>query len=121
VFGFVAFSKESVLVLEESVFNALASSTLAAVEQALERCDVDCDAQWKGDGVLEIAFDYGARMVLNRHGVAQELWLADRSGGFHYRYDGSRWLDTRDGSDLFSVLSRLVSQHTGQAVILAPG
>jgi CyaY protein len=44
-----------------------------------------------------------------------ELWLAARSGGFHFRYGGEdRWLDTRSGEDFFAVLSTCLSEQTGQ-------
>jgi len=68
--------------------------------------------------VLEIEFADGSRMVINRHGAAREIWVAARSGGFHFRWDGSVWRDTRDGAELFAALSRLVSAQGGQPVLL---
>ncbi len=73
----------------------------------------------KGAGVLELEFAGGARIVINRHSAAREIWVAAPSGGFHFRYDGSRWRDTRDGSEMFAALSRLVSAHGHAQVILA--
>jgi CyaY protein len=102
-------------------FDALAAAALQDIEAALEATDVDADVEWKGDGVLEITFADGGKMIVNRHGAAQEVWVAARSGGFHFRWDGSAWRDTRDGAELFAALSRLVSAQSGTAVVLARG
>jgi len=107
--------------MTESEFEALASRALAAIERALETSGVDADTQAKGDGVLEIEFADGSKMVVNRHAAARELWVAARAGGFHFRHDGSTWRDTRDGSELAAALSRLVSAQAGSPVILSLG
>jgi|SRR5436190_15122593 len=106
--------------MDEQEFSALAERALARIETALEECGVDADVESKDGGVLEIEYASGARMVINRHGAAREIWVAAPSGGFHFRWDGAAWRDTRDGSELFAALSRLVSALSGQAVRLAP-
>ena len=69
-------------------------------------------------GVLEIELHDGSKIIVNRHAPAQELWVAARSGGFHFRWDGRCWRDTRDGSELFAALSALISAQAGVAVVL---
>jgi len=105
----------------ESEFEALADAAIAALERALEASALDVDLETKGTGVLEVEFADGGKIVINRHTAAREVWVAARSGGFHFRYDGSRWRDSRDGSELFAALSRLCSAQSGTPVILAPG
>ena len=51
----------------------------------------------------------------------RELWVAARSGGFHYRQKDGKWLNTRDGSELFTALSEIVTAQGGAPVVLAPG
>jgi CyaY protein len=106
--------------MTESEFEALAGATLAALERAFEQAAPDADVQAKGEGVLEIEFENGSRMVINRHGAAREIWVAARSGGFHFRHDGGAWRDTRDGGELFAAVSRLVSEQVGAPVTLKP-
>lgn len=107
--------------MTESEFEALADEAIAALERALEASALDVDLETKGSGVLEVEFADGGKIVINRHTAAREVWVAARSGGFHFRYDGSRWRDSRDGSELFAALSRLCSAQSGTPVILAPG
>jgi iron-sulfur cluster assembly protein CyaY len=107
--------------MTESEFEAHADAAIAALEHALETSALDVDLEMKGSGVLELEFADGARIVINRHTAARELWVAARSGGFHFRYEDGQWRDTRDRSELFAALSRLVSAQGGTPVTLAPG
>jgi CyaY protein len=104
--------------MTESEFESLAGEALAALERAFETALPGADVLAKGAGVLEIEFEDGSKMVINRHGAAREIWVAAKSGGFHFRYDGSKWRDTRDGSELFAAVSRLASQQAGAPVAL---
>ena len=105
--------------MTESEFETLAGAALAALESAFEASAPDADVQTKGAGVLEIEFDDGSKMVINRHGAAREIWVAARAGGFHFRHDGTAWRDTRDGTELFAAVSRLASQQGGSPVVLS--
>jgi CyaY protein len=108
--------------MDENEFEALAEAELARIEQAFEANGVDADIEAKADGVLEIEFADGSKMIINRHGAAREIWVAARSGGFHFRHDGRQWRNTRDGSELYAALSRLVTEQSGEPVTLAaPG
>jgi CyaY protein len=107
--------------MDETEFEALAERALERLEAALEASGVDADVERKEGGVLEIEFTDGSKMIVNRHGIAREIWVAaPRAGGFHFRWDGSLWRDTRDGGELFAALSRLVSAQSGQPVLLRP-
>jgi CyaY protein len=105
--------------MDEAEFDARAAAVLQALEQALEKAEVDFEL--KGDGVLEIEFDDGAKIVVNRHGAAREIWVAARSGGLHFRWDGAAWRDTRSGGELFAALSDLISGHLGRGIRLDLG
>ena len=111
--------------MTESEFETLADGALASLERALEQtaesAALDWDLQRKGSGVLEIEFDDGSRMVINRHGAAREIWVAAKSGGFHFRYDAGAWRDTRDGTELFAAVAKLASQQGRKEFTLRPG
>src|ERR671939_834362 len=100
--------------MNESEFAALAERALERIEAALEESGVEADVERKEGGVMEIDYADGSRMVINRHGAAREIWVAARSGGYHFRWDGQAWRDSRDGAVLFAALSKLVSAQSGQ-------
>lgn len=108
--------------MEEREFNALADAMLVRIEQALDGCDADIDFELKDGGVLEITCesDSGAsKVIINRHTAAREIWVAARSGGFHFRPAGDGWVGTRDGEALMAAISRCLSEQTGEAVRLS--
>ncbi len=104
--------------MNESEFNKLADAMLARIEQSIDRCGADIDYELQAGGVLELEFGDGSKMVINRHAVAQEIWVAARSGGFHFRHENGRWIGTRDGKELIQALQELVSQQAGVSVTL---
>ncbi|HJU70692.1 MAG TPA: iron donor protein CyaY [Paucimonas sp.] len=108
--------------MTESEFLALADTTLGAVERALEQAadadvlDVECN---RSGNVLEIEFiDNGSKIIVNSQAAMQEIWVAAKSGGFHFRREDGRWINTRDGAELFAALSRMVSDQGGSALVL---
>jgi len=105
--------------MDERQFEALAGEALRSIERALDQSGVDVDVELKEGGVLELEFGNGSKIIVNRHGAAREIWVAARSGGFHFRWDGAVWRDTRDGAELFAALSKLVSAQSGTGVILS--
>lgn len=105
--------------MEDKEFNALADAALARIDAGLEACEADIDFELAAGGVLEIEFADRSKIIVNRHGVAREIWVAARAGGFHFRWDGHRWCDTRDGIELMQRLSELASQQAGEPVELA--
>lgn len=109
--------------MTESEFLTLADATLNAIEAALERAtdngelDVECS---RSGNVLEIEFiDNGSKIIVNSQAPMQEMWVAAKSGGFHYKHENARWINTRDGSELFEALSAMVGQQGGVALTLA--
>lgn len=104
--------------MEESEFNRLAGEAMATIEAGLEACDADLDFELAAGGILEIEFADGSKIIVNKHGVAREIWVAAKAGGFHFRWSGTDWVDTRDGGELMHKLSTLASQQAGEPVIL---
>jgi iron-sulfur cluster assembly protein CyaY len=101
-----------------SEFDSLADAMLERIARAVEESGADCDCEPKGSGVLELEFADGSRIVVNRHSAARQIWIAARSGGYHFRWDGSDWVDTREGSELLAALSKLVTEQSNRAVVL---
>lgn len=108
--------------LAESDFLRLAQAEMdhleAAVEAAAEAADVDIDIHRNGN-VMELEFADGSKIIVNSQAPMQELWVAARAGGFHFRRAGEVWVDTRDGSDFYAALSRYISQQAGAVIALS--
>lgn len=105
--------------LTDAEYHRLTAGALSAIEQTIDRWlqqdVIDIDAQRTG-GLLELVFPDRSRIIVNTQPPLHELWLASRDGGFHYRHHEGRWVDTRDGSDFFDVLSREASAQGGMSL-----
>jgi CyaY protein len=99
--------------MTESEFNKLADAVFARIEHAIDTSDADIDYDSNGT-VMEIEFEDGSQIIVNRHVPNREIWLAAKSGGFHYGYQDGEWCSQRDGSELFARLSELVQLGTGK-------
>ncbi len=106
--------------MDETDFEALAELELAHIENALDACAADIDVETQPGGVLELTFEDDSKVIINRHVAAREIWIAARSGGFHFRPDAGRWLNTRGDEDLYAVLSRVIGEQSGEPVAIAP-
>jgi CyaY protein len=105
---------------DESAFLDLTDRVLAAIGAALDAVD-DGDLDWsENDGVLTIDCGAGGRIIVNRHVPNSELWVAAKSGGFHFRADGGAWKDTRSGEELGAALRRLLQAQAGVDVGFPP-
>lgn len=102
--------------MDEKAFDQQADLAFAHIEAVLETVDDGLDYELLPGGVLEIEFEDGAKMIINRHRIAQEIWVAARSGGFHFRWSDTGWLDTRTGENLMAKLSTLVSDQAGSDI-----
>lgn len=106
--------------LSDAEFHRLAHAVLAQVEATVDRWldddVIDIDSQRTG-GLLDLSLPGGSKIILNTQPPLQELWLAAKAGGHHYRHVAGRWLDTRDGGEFFAALSKHASAQSGQALV----
>jgi len=107
--------------MSESQFNQLIDDLLLGLEEQLDELDTDIDYETAG-GVLTLIFENQSQIIINRQTPVRQLWLATRSGGFHFDYDeaSGNWLRDTDAAEFFSVLNQDCSTQAGEAVELKP-
>ena len=106
-----------------------AEAALKAVELACDgindETDADIDNQRTG-GMITLTFANRSQIVINLQKPLQEIWMAAKAGGFHYKFnkgsnpESCQWLDTKDASEFFAGLSRYASEQSGQALRFEP-
>ncbi|WP_027994361.1 iron donor protein CyaY [Simplicispira psychrophila] len=93
-----------------------AEQLLLAVEQGCDRIndatDADVDSQRSG-GMITLTFPNRTQIIINQQKPLHEIWMAAKSGGYHYRLDGGQWLDTKGEGEFFAHLSRDASAQSG--------
>lgn len=91
--------------MDEREYHERADAALKAIEARLE--DADVDFEFAAGGIMEIDLENGTQIIVNKQAAAQEIWVAAKSGGFHYKWTGSDWVDTRSGEELQAAIDRL--------------
>lgn len=103
------------IVMTHPEFMTLAESLLKAVEAGCDRIndetDADIDNQRSG-GMITLVFSNKSQIVVNLQKPLQEVWLAAKSGGYHFKFDGTHWQDTKGQGEFFDSLSRYASEQS---------
>jgi len=96
-----------------------AEALLRRIEAACDRIndtsDADIDNQRVG-GMITLTFANGSQIIVNLQKPLQEIWMAARAGGFHYRFDGSHWMDTKDQGEFWDHLRRFASEQASMTL-----
>jgi len=100
--------------MTESEFHGAVDAILSRVEASLEgEDDLDVDLE---SGILTITCADDTKIIVNRQTPNREIWVAARSGGFHFVAREGQWRDTRSGDELFASLARIVKSQGGEEV-----
>ncbi len=103
--------------MTEQDFLAECDRILRVIEDALDNAEIDIDTERSGN-VLTLEFEDGSKIIVNGNTPLRELWIAAKSGGFHFRKSATQWIDTRNADEFFTSLSRLVSLQAQAGLIL---
>jgi CyaY protein len=109
--------------MTDSEFMDRAETLLKRVEASCDRIndetDADVDNQRTG-GMVTLTFPNRSQIVINLQKPLHEVWLAARCGGFHYKFDGAHWMDTKGQGEFWASLSRYASEQAGQNLLFQP-
>ena len=104
--------------MDLTAFTNLADRCLERTTDWLEDFDPDEVDYETSDGVITLEFEDGARFVINRQAGSSQMWYAAGARAWHYDWDAEqeRWVDDRDGHELFTNVARTVSEQLGRPV-----
>jgi CyaY protein len=100
--------------LTEARFHDLVDATQQALEDIFDETDLDLDLE-NSAGVLTVKFENGSQVIISRQEPLRQLWLAARSGGFHFDYDeeSSKWMCDTTDELLGEMLTRITQEQAG--------
>ena len=100
--------------MNESEFHRAVDEILARIERAAEATQgIDADLE---SGILTLECPDASRIIVNRQTPNREIWVAARSGGFHFAWRDGAWRDTRSGEELFASLAAIAAAQAGEAL-----
>ena len=107
--------------MTESEFNQRVDDIIERIEEAVDDSGANIDFETAG-GILTLLFEDNTRIIINRQTPVQQIWVAAKSGGFHFNYNETQdaWLKDDDGRELFTALSQYCSEQAGESLELHP-
>ena len=103
--------------MNESEFDKKATDTLLRIEQGIEESGADIDFEAAG-GILTLEFANGTKIIINKQGAARQIWVAAKSGGYHYGFVDGQWINDLGGGELMSQLSQFIREQSDEEVNL---
>ncbi|MCE2989169.1 MAG: iron donor protein CyaY [Burkholderiales bacterium] len=104
--------------MDETEFHQRVDDILASIESQADAFedDIDCEVS---SGILTLEFASGRKVIINRQTPNREIWVAAKSGGFHFRFDAGAWRDTRSNQTLDTLLTKVCSEQSGSDVVFS--
>ena len=101
--------------LSATQFNETVDALFEQIVATIDATDAADDIELN-QGVLEITCENRSKIIINRHAPTQEIWVAAKSGGYHFRWADGIWIDTRSSETLSDAISRVVFEQSGVRV-----
>ena len=105
--------------MNDTEFHQLADKLMRYIEEAIDNIDGDADIDYETNGgVMSLSFENGTKIIINKQEPMHQIWLATKSGGYHFDYRDDRWYCDRSGQEFLSLLSEACSQQSGEDLSL---
>jgi len=106
--------------MTESEFNDVIDDIIISIEEQLDDLDTEVDYE-TSSGILTLFMPNGSQIIINRQTANLQLWLAAKSGGYHFIYDDSQqqWSDTRTQNTFSDTLNRCLNEQSGETFSLS--
>lgn len=98
--------------IAETLYNHIEEKMDAIMEEGVLALDYENSA-----GVLTILCeDTNTQVIISRQQATQQIWVAAKSGGFHFVYDDQLWRCTKTEETLGELLSRVCTEQSDTPV-----
>jgi len=104
--------------MNESAFQEISEQTIEDLQDAIDNSGADIDYDEIG-GVLTLEFEDGSKIIFSKQGAMNQLWMAAKSGGYHFDFneETETWIcDSGDNEEMYAMLSRLSTEQAGEKV-----
>ncbi len=105
--------------MNESEFHQRVDEMLLAIEEAIDESGADIDYE-NAAGILTLELENGSQIIINRQTPVKQLWLAVRSGGYHFNWneEAEGWVRDSDGAAFVKMLNQALEAQGGERLEL---
>ncbi|CDT75572.1 putative Protein implicated in iron transport, frataxin homolog [Vibrio coralliirubri] len=101
--------------MNETEFHQLVDIQMQNIEEAIDESEADIDYEVTGN-VMTLEFENRSQIIINRQEPMKEIWLASKSGGFHFKLVNDKWTCSKTGMELFEMVKEECVKHAGEAI-----
>ncbi|CAH7236099.1 frataxin CyaY [Vibrio chagasii] len=101
--------------MNETEFHQLVDIQMQNIEEAIDESEVDIDYEVTGN-VMTLEFENRSQIIINRQEPMKEIWLASKSGGFHFKLVDDKWTCSKTGMELFEMVKEECVKHAGEDI-----
>ncbi|UPR52103.1 iron donor protein CyaY [Vibrio cyclitrophicus] len=101
--------------MNETEFHQLVDIQMQNIEEAIDGSEADIDYEVTGN-VMTLEFENRSQIIINRQEPMKEIWLASKSGGFHFKLIDDKWTCSKTGMELFEMVKEECVKHAGEEI-----
>lgn len=101
--------------MNETEFHQLVDIQMQNIEEAIDESEADIDYEVTGN-VMTLEFENRSQIIINRQEPMKEIWLASKSGGFHFKLVDDKWTCSKTGIELFEMVKEECVKHAGEEI-----
>ncbi|MEO9493945.1 iron donor protein CyaY [Vibrio splendidus] len=101
--------------MNETEFHQLVDIQMQNIEEAIDESEADIDYEVTGN-VMTLEFENRSQIIINRQEPMKEIWLASKSGGFHFKLVDDKWTCSKTGMELFEMVKKECEKHADEEI-----
>lgn len=101
--------------MNDTEFHQLVDQQLTTIEELIDDSGADIDYEVTGN-VMTLEFENRSQIIINRQEPMHEIWLASKSGGFHFKYNGSVWICSKTGAELVALVKEECEKQADEEI-----
>ena len=101
--------------MNDTEFHQLVDIQMQNIEEAIDESEADIDYEVTGN-VMTLEFENRSQIIINRQEPMREIWLASKSGGFHFKLVDDKWTCSKTGMELFEMVKEECEKHADEEI-----
>ncbi|MCG9785547.1 iron donor protein CyaY [Vibrio mediterranei] len=101
--------------MNDTEFHQLVDEQMQNIEEAIDDSGADIDYEVSGN-VMTLEFEDRSQIIINRQEPMHEIWLASKSGGFHFKLIDGAWACSKTNVELMDMVKAECVKHAGEDI-----
>ncbi|CAM3925530.1 frataxin-like protein [Vibrio aerogenes CECT 7868] len=101
--------------MNDTEFHQYVDQQMECIEQLIDDSGADIDYETTGN-VMTLDFEDRSQIIINRQEPMHEIWLASKSGGFHFQYTNNQWICSKTGLELTELVRQECEKHADETI-----